>query len=464
MSALIIRFPNCYEIEKQYICSVIFNDFLGIEFELLFEENRKDIEIGMQGTNNSSIIFPEVLFSTPLEKWLHPSTLPSLPLRVRSLQDFPSNSFIQPSVPVLFGDSGPIECNLEERQTYFDIDLLGGIFFCLTLYEEVNATASDKHGRFPVKESILYKAGIYERPIVNEYVEILKELLRLKFNLLFKKPRKYKLVLSHDMDFSLTHETDFIHFLKSCLADLIFRRSPSLLRRRVCSRALKKESLENNPDPMNNADFIMDVSESLGVVSEFNFIVEQGIGTSDVRYDIEKKFYKDLLVRVRERGHVIGLHPSYHTYCDLNKTDKEFKKIRALCDELGIQQESWGGRHHYLRWKNPISWQIWDQMGADYDSSVGATEEMGFRAGTCYPYTVFDLIERKSLKLKERPLVVMDHSIFKIENKAEAHNKVIHLSKVCKHFGGELSLLYHNNYIVTTGQKRNYYELVKQLT
>ncbi|MCO4293650.1 polysaccharide deacetylase family protein [Solitalea sp. MAHUQ-68] len=462
MCTLIIKFPNSYNEEKRYISDVIFNDFIGVEYELLFEDERLDVELNVRG-ENGRIILPEILFKTPYDKWLNQSTLPELPLKRRSLDEFQKDRFIQHTVPVLYGASDHRPFFKDDEYSYFDIDLIGSIFFCLTLYEEATSEVTDKHGRFPSRESILYKEGIYDRPIVNEYVLILEELLRTKFNYISPKKKNYKLVLSHDMDYSLSHEVNLENFLKSCAGDLFIRKSPALLTRRLYSKIVKKERLHENPDPMNNIDYLMDVSESLGVVSEFNFIVEQGKGTIDVRYDIEKQFYKDLMVRVRERGHILGVHPSYTTYCDLQKTQSEFKKFKRLCSELGVRQEFWGGRHHYLRWKNPVTWSIWDEMGADYDSSVGSSELMGFRAGTCYPYKVFDLKNRKRLKLLERPLIVMDHSIFKMADFKNAVQKVIELSKLCKFYGGEFSLLYHNNYVISKNQKLKYFQLVKAL-
>ena len=47
----------------------------------------------------------------------------------------------------------------------------------------------------------------------------------------------------------------------------------------------------------------------------------------------------------------------------------------------------------------------------EWESSMGYSDLPGFRCGTCYAYPVYDCIERKKLKLREKPLIVMDATL-----------------------------------------------------
>ena len=47
----------------------------------------------------------------------------------------------------------------------------------------------------------------------------------------------------------------------------------------------------------------------------------------------------------------------------------------------------------------------------EWESSLGFPEKEGFRCGTCFEYSVFNIHKRKKLILKEKPLIVMDGGI-----------------------------------------------------
>jgi len=50
------------------------------------------------------------------------------------------------------------------------------------------------------------------------------------------------------------------------------------------------------------------------------------------------------------------------------------------------------------------------------DSTLTYPEKEGFRCGTCYKYSVFNILTRKKLKLKEMPLEVMEGSLVNYQN------------------------------------------------
>ena len=78
---------------------------------------------------------------------------------------------------------------------------------------------------------------------------------------------------------------------------------------------------------------------------------------------------------------------------------------------------------------------------------MGYAAEPGFRCGTCKPFPVFDVHQRKQLSLSERPLLIMDVSLklykqFTIPE-AKAYCSLI-IDQVKKH-NGELVILWHNS-------------------
>jgi hypothetical protein len=173
---------------------------------------------------------------------------------------------------------------------------------------------------------------------------------------------------------------------------------------------------------------------------------------------------------VYERGHEIGLHPSYHTFLDPARTKAEFEDLLKVCHELGINQPTWGGRQHYLRWRNPQTWQNYADAGLSYDSSLGFADEIGFRSGICYEYPVFNLCTRQRLNLVERPLIVMDATLLGDSDRpggsvspAAAVKYSVALKDRCKQFEGDFTLLWHNTWLLQESQKAAYRECVSML-
>src|SRR5207244_9625638 len=135
-------------------------------------------------------------------------------------------------------------------------------------------------------------------------------------------------------------------------------------------------------DACNNFASLMAWDESYAIRSAFYFIAAHTAGGEvDGLYQLEHPWFRSLMREIYQRGHEIGLHTSYNTYCDPAQTRREFEVLRHHCEAEGIRQAVWGGRQHYLRWKAPTTLQNWDDAGLDYDSSLTFAECAGFRCG-----------------------------------------------------------------------------------
>ena len=82
---------------------------------------------------------------------------------------------LSPIIPIIYGDD-PSKGSLfkmKQNQIYLGLDVFGSAFFMLTRYEEIVKTERDEHGRFLSENSIAYQEGFLDRPIIDEYIEIL---------------------------------------------------------------------------------------------------------------------------------------------------------------------------------------------------------------------------------------------------------------------------------------------------
>jgi hypothetical protein len=211
-------------------------------------------------------------------------------------------------------------------------------------------------------------------------------------------------------------------------------------------------------DPHNTFDFLMDVSERHGLRSAFYFLAHRDERPRDGPFLFEHPWVRGLIGRIGRRGHEVGLHTSFCTPHDAALTRAEFARLLRVAEAEGVEQREWGGRQHYLRWVNPDTWRNWEAAGLAYDSTLGYAETLGFRAGTCHPYRVFDLRERRPLRLHERPFQVMDVALLPAMAPDAACAAVIEMAAECRRYGGCLVVLWHNNTLLRSRREQHWYE------
>jgi hypothetical protein len=155
--------------------------------------------------------------------------------------------------------------------------------------------------------------------------------------------------------------------------------------------------------------------------------------------------------RIHDRGHEIGLHPSYGTFLKPELLKQEAGRLKHVCAEEGIDQATWGGRMHYLRWEQPTTLYAWANAGMSYDSTLGYAERPGFRCGTCHEYPAFDPLAKRGLPIRIRPLIIMECSVIADRYLAlgigqQAKTKFLQLKKRCLNVGGSYTVLWHNSF------------------
>jgi hypothetical protein len=203
----------------------------------------------------------------------------------------------------------------------------------------------------------------------------------------------------------------------------------------------------------------MDVCERNGAAGAFYFLATGEPSTRNGSYTLEHPWVRSLIARVHARGQEVGYHAGFDTYRDAHLTAEEVARLRTAVDALGVEQDTWGGRQHYLRWESPTTWANWEDAGLDYDSTVGFADRVGFRAGTCHEYRAFDVRARRPLRLRERPLLAMDQTLVDYMglDPDAALQAIVDLAAECRRAAGTLTLLWHNSMLPTAAQ-RDWYE------
>jgi peptidoglycan/xylan/chitin deacetylase (PgdA/CDA1 family) len=459
---LTISVPGTFKPEREWIIRTLLLEFLGIDYHL------DVVEVpGIRIACNGSVLeMSDEFFGKKEDDWLKEDSLPACPLSLWDSDELGVEiNLLNKYIPVIYGKPN---CEVSNKKKIkIGIDIFGSAFFLLSRYEEAVLSDRDEHNRFPSNASIAFKEKFMDRPIVNEYLEILWSCLKYLWPGIRRKKRDFRMLVSADVDRPYRLGVKNILWQVVDMGqDLLQKKDP---KRAVYSmvNSYKGRRGDLSYDPQyNNCKVMMDINESAGNKMSFFFISGDFNTRRDGCYTLDEPVIRKLIRSIHDRGHEIGLHPSYQTYLDEKQLRLELENLLRVLGEENIKQEVIGGRQHYLRWETPTTARNWESAGLNYDSTLGYADSGGFRCGTCYEYSLYDIHERRELRVRERPLVVMEVGIVPkpFKNNAFSRNvidRMQHFKEVCRKYNGDFVFLWHNTTFYTEQSYSCYKELVE---
>jgi len=345
-------------------------------------------------------------------------------------------------IPVLcWGQPGKI-ADAEERsvkmRAWLPCDLIASTFLMLSRYEEVVLPERDQHDRFPARASIAFREGFLNRPVVDEYADLLWRTV-LRTVGLIKRIRPWG---EHDYAFCLTHDIDRIrlfskiwHVASASLG--AFRRKPLGVVR--VARDFFRVAAGYGRNPYDTFADLLSLERIFGIRATY-FFLSGGETRFDGRYALTD--VRDTLHLLKENGHEIGLHGSYNSYVNTALLSSERASLEAV---IGARVRSL--RQHYLRFRVPDTWRAAMRSGLEVDSTLAFAQHEGFRAGTAYPFRPYDIEANQALEIWEVPLAVMDATLFGYRKMKSDHalKCIMRILDIVQTTGGVFVLLWHNS-------------------
>jgi len=417
--AIEVLIPDNFTSEREYVISIIFEHFLGCSVSLKVSNEINDWYIGIL---DKTLIVKDSFFNhIKKENWIQSKNIPHE-------VNFVSNDFtFEKDIPVLFGKN---EIEFQEHEVTIGHDIFADVFFMLSRWEEKAIDERDYLGRFPVHASLSFKFNFLHRPVVNEWIEMLKNIIRrLVPSFRFNIKHKFELIFTHDVDLLNTPVT-----IREFAKDILKRKSIKAFSKRI-------NYLLSRKNPYDVFDYYMDVSEKHDTLSRFYFMTGHNLIGKDGEPYNNTPLYLEVIKKIKDRGHIIGFHPSLFTY---NNPDMFLKEKNILERDTGLKIKE--GRQHALRFAVPDTWRIWEDAGMETDSTMGFSGKEGFRCGTGNTFPVFDIIRKKQLKLKESPLIVMDTTLHINRKLSENESKAIirNMIETGNRYNMPINLLFHN--------------------
>jgi hypothetical protein len=402
-----------------YVLEVLLGDQSSNEFRKYISYSESELKTE---DNFRLCIVPSDFFG---EDYGKPSSLPQLPLEEIE------------GTPLLYGTP---QIHREDGRLIIHADIIASTFFLVTRYEEmVSREVRDEHGRFPGRESLPYRAGFINRPIVDEYAALLQKWLRDAGVDVPEPKRHFSVHPTHDVDILRKYKHAF-QPLRSLLSGMLGRQP---LRNIPEALAI---SLKFRNDPLDTFGQIIAIDSNCRAEltqSPIYFFMAGGKSQYDGFYDIHTKAARDTITLVHESGAEIGLHTSYEAGIHPELVAKEKATLEEVC---GFPVHC--NRNHYLAWREIENGWALAKAGISRDSSLGYADVAGFRLGVCRPIPLFDPVKIQPFGIEEHPLIVMDCTLsndnYMNLNEEEAFSYCQKLIKQTYRHNGEFVMLWHN--------------------
>ncbi len=330
-----------------------------------------------------------------------------------------------------------------------DYDILGLCYWMMNRMEEINSSDKDHYDRFAATSSHAFKNGYLDRPIVDEWLDIFKQVIVKSWIGVELKETQFKIALTHDIDIPSLYAFKSWRQIAYLMASHLKHKKVLEFFKAPFAKLFSKQKL-SSMDPYNTFDWLMDQSEKAGLKSTFYFICGTTDPDKDGDYDIEHPIIQEIFKKIHRRGHEIALHPSFETYLSKDQINHELKTLQQGCAKAGVNQKYWAVRMHYLKWRHPVTLNLLNDAGFSNDSTLGYHDKSGFRCGTCIPYRGFDPLGNKILDIKVKPLILMESTLVggvytEMASSQDVLKTMNFYREICQKLNGEFVLLWHNS-------------------
>jgi peptidoglycan/xylan/chitin deacetylase (PgdA/CDA1 family) len=336
-------------------------------------------------------------------------------------------------------------------------DIFAASFYLISRYEEYLPHLKDIHGRFTAEQSMAFKYGFLEKPVVDIWSYKFLAILKEKFPDYKSKTRAYTFISTVDIDnaFAYKHK-NLVRTIGGFFNDLLKFKLVEIWNRFTVIWNLKR-------DPFDTFESILRLKNEYNVKTIFFFLIGD-YSTFDTNVSASKTKYKLLIKEMVDYARV-GLHPSYFTMQDAALLKKEKERLENITNTPVTRS-----RQHYLRFSLPETYQNLIDLEVEEDYSMGYASTVGFRASTCTPFYFYDLDFEIQTPLKIFPFALMDTTLndyMKLTSK-QSLGRIRDLKNEVKAVNGTFITLFHNeslsNYLRWRGWKRLYESMLKIAT
>ena len=286
------------------------------------------------------------------------------------------------------------------------------------------------------------KEKIAATPFLDIYEQILfdgiKEKNKIEAKPYWPENKKFSVCLTHDVDEvrkTYQYFTQFAGHFKQGNTNEAFKRIKHYFSDKFSGH-----------NPYWTFDELMNLEDALGVRSTLFFLQEDSkveiFNNKTWRHHGRRYSFKDsdivrIIQTLAKQGWEVGLHGSFNSF---DNKEKLLQEKNELEESLG--ERVYGTRQHNLNLKIPETWEHHEEIGLEYDSTLGFNNYIGFRYGTSFPFNPINPLTMKQLSILEIPMIIEDIAVFRYKDPWDECRKIIDKIEM---LGGILTLLWHHS-------------------
>lgn len=335
------------------------------------------------------------------------------------------------------------------RESDVPFDIFSAAFYLLSRYEEYLPHGKDKHGRFSAEGSLAYRNKFLRMPIIDMWAYKFRSILIREFPQEDFPQRKFrtKNILAVAEVFKYK-EKGMVRNIGGGIRDLFQLKLKTIFNR-------IKTQLGIIRDPYDVYDEILRFSRQNSFSWEFMFQLSDysshcnNIGHNNLKYH-------SMIKSMGDYG-PIGLLLGYDAIYDKKILRKEKKRWEEIVNrELEMALSSLYGINL------PELYNNYDDLEIAHDYSMGYTDKVGFRAGSCTPFLYYDLKLERISPLLLHP-IAFNSITFGKGSFFEVKTVLDRLRKDVKEVNGQLLMIYKNSDFIEGESREKFFQILEKM-
>jgi hypothetical protein len=348
--------------------------------------------------------------------------------------------FVYKNLPAFFKTTNP--------KSTLPFDLFAASFYLISRYEEYLPFKKDDFGRFSAKESLAYKNGFLNRPVVNEYAVLLKNSILEKYPTLKTNQPKFEYINTFDIDSIYAFKgKGFLRTFGGFIKDIASLNTKQLVKR-------YQVVFKNQKDPLDVFNELFNVLEKYPFKTIF-FILSGKYGKYDKNIPLTNQYFKKL-IHTFSNNYLLGIHPSYASNLNKKLLQNELSNLQSIANcSVNLS------RQHYLKLQFPETYETLLSLNIHNDYTMGFHDANGFRASCCRPFKFFNLKTNEETSLTIHPFCFMDATFryYKNSSIASAFEEIKQLIDINHKYNGLCYALWHNDILSDYFPWENWHKL-----
>lgn len=377
---------------------------------------------------------------------------PRLNYSTTEMEETGGADFFIGSYPLLFQTGirpEVIECfELNYHKAFYEttgdlpFDIFAASFYLISRYEEYLPHEKDEYGRYAHTQSLAFREGFLDMPLVNIWLQEFKKALLKKFpDLVFRYPA-FKFIPTYDIDSAWSYRHKGWKRILGALGRAALRGRWRELEERLAVLNGRRQ------DPFDAYEWLDSLHLYSRLRAYYFFLVAARQKGVDKNISPEKQAMQEL-IRYHTAGYRVGVHPSWQSGDNEAVLKEEIEWMAAVTDQPVTRS-----RQHYIRFTLPEIYRRLLRYGIEQDYSMGYGSINGFRASVASSFHWYDLEKEETTSLRIFPFCFMDANSF-YEQKytsAQAMSELMRYYHLIRKVNGLMVTIWHNSFLGTDPQ------------